>query len=104
MLNTDMMSPRIPAVRTSPFAPPQPVMRVTAPATMSTPNSSDQKPVKTIRLPPVENRKFCDVPKPLLNIIDQPVTPLPEIHEKNVEIITRTPDTPATAPTMGAAG
>ena len=40
----------------------------------------------------------------LMNIIDQPVTPLPEIHEKNVEIITRTPAAPATAPTMGAAG
>jgi hypothetical protein len=79
-------------------------MRVTAPATISTPNSSDQNPLKTIRLPPVEKRKFCEVPKPLLNIIDQPVTPLPEIHEKNVEIITRTPDAPATTPTMGAAG
>src|SRR5450756_2047989 len=92
MLNTDMMRPRMPAVRTRPFAPPQPVMRVTAPATISTPNSSDQKSLKTTRLPPVENRKFCDVPKPPLDIIDQPVTPLPEIHEKNVEIITRTPD------------
>jgi hypothetical protein len=56
-------------------------MRVTAPATISTPNSSDRKPLKTIRLPPVENRKFCDVPKPASDIIDKPVTPVPEIHQ-----------------------
>src|SRR5450759_2203211 len=46
MLTTEMPRPRIPAVRTRPFAPPHPVTRVTAPATTSIPKSSDQKPVQ----------------------------------------------------------
>src|SRR5450756_715784 len=88
MLTTEMPRPRIPPARTRPLAPPHPVTRITAPATTIIPRSSDQKPVKTIFDAPVENRKLCVVPNPLVDIIDHPLTLVFEIHSRNCLLYT----------------